>query len=65
MQMSTWFDFTPEFTMIIFLISSPTALLVALWGMTSERMLQRMRIAGAGETSMPVQYGSSLLKRPQ
>jgi hypothetical protein len=63
--MSTWFDFTPEFTMIIFLISSPTALLVALWGMTSERMLQRMRNAGAGETSTPVQYGSSLLKRPQ
>jgi hypothetical protein len=65
MQMSTWFDFTPEFTMIIFLISSPLALLVALWGMTSERMLQRMRNAGAGETSMPVRYGSSLLNRPQ
>jgi hypothetical protein len=64
-QMSTWFYFTPEFTMIIFLISSPLALLVALWGMTSERMLLRMRNAGAGETSMPVRYGSSLLKRPQ
>ena len=38
-QMSTWFYFTPEFTMIIFLLSSPLALLVALWGMTSERML--------------------------
>jgi hypothetical protein len=65
MQMSTWFDFTPEFTMIIFLISSPTALLVALWGMTSERMLQRMRIAGAGETPMPARYASFLLKPPQ
>jgi hypothetical protein len=49
MLMSTWFDFTPEFTMIIFLISSPLALLVALWGMTSDRVLQRMRTAGAGE----------------
>ena len=65
MQMSTWFAFTPEFTMIILLLSSPLALLVALWGMTSERMLQRMRIVGAGESSMPVRYGGSLLKRPQ
>ena len=63
-QMSTWFYFTPEFTMIILLLSSPLALLVALWGMTSERMLQRMRIVGAGESSMPVRYGGSLLKRP-
>ena len=65
MQMSVWFDFTPEFTMIILLLSSPLALLVALWGMTSERMLQRMRNAGAGESSMPVRFGGSLLKRPQ
>ena len=65
MLMSTWFDFTPEFTMIILLLSAPLALLVALWGMTSERMLQRLRNAGAGETSMPVRYGGSLLKRPQ
>ncbi len=65
MLMSTWFDFTPEFTMIILLLSAPLALLVALWGMTSERMLQRMRNAGAGETFMPVRFGSSVLKRPQ
>ena len=65
MLMSTWFDFTPEFTMIILLLSAPLALLVALWGMTSERMLQRMRNMGAGETCMPVRYGGSLLKRPQ
>jgi hypothetical protein len=64
-QMSVWFYFTPEFTMIIFLLSSPLALLVALWGMTSERMLQRMRNAGAGQVSMPARFGTSLLKRPQ
>ncbi len=61
-QMSTWFYFTPEFTMITFFISSPLALLVALWGMTSERMLQRIRKLGAAETSMPIRFGNSLLK---
>jgi hypothetical protein len=35
-----WLDFTPQFQLSIVLISSPLALLVALWGMTSQRMLQ-------------------------
>jgi hypothetical protein len=39
---SVWMSYTPEFQSAIVLISSPLALLVALWGMTSERMLQRM-----------------------
>ena len=40
--MSVWMIYTPEFQSAIVLISSPLALLVALWGMTSDRMLQRM-----------------------
>ena len=35
--------FTPEFQMIVVLISSSLAQLVALWGMTSIRMLQAFR----------------------
>jgi hypothetical protein len=43
-----WLQFTPEFQLIVVLISSPLALLVALWGMTSERTLQHMR-SGRGQ----------------
>ncbi len=38
-----WLEFTPEFQQIVVLISSPLALLVALWGMTDKRTLQLMR----------------------
>ena len=38
-----WLQNTPEFQMIIMLISSPLALIVALWGITSKGMLQHMR----------------------
>jgi len=40
--MMVWFAFTPEFQILSVVISSPLAMLVALWGMTSERMLQAM-----------------------
>jgi hypothetical protein len=43
-----WLEFTPEFRLTIVLISSPLALIVALWGMTSRRMLKRMR-SGRGQ----------------
>ena len=43
-----WLEFTPEFQLIVELISSPLTLLVALWGMTSERTLQHMR-SGRGQ----------------
>jgi hypothetical protein len=43
-----WILLTPEFQLIVVLISSPLALVVALWGMTSERMLQYMR-SGRGQ----------------
>ena len=39
----TWLELTPEFQLIVVLISSPLALLVALWGMTDKRTLQHMR----------------------
>jgi hypothetical protein len=38
-----WLFLTPEFQLIVVLISSPLALIVALWGMTSERTLEYMR----------------------
>ena len=38
-----WLFLTPELQLIVVLISSPLALIVALWGMTSERTLQYMR----------------------
>jgi hypothetical protein len=43
-----WLVFTPEFQLTVVLISSPLALIVALWGMTSERTLQHMR-SGRGQ----------------
>jgi hypothetical protein len=41
--MQIWLIFTPEFLLIVMLISSPLAMIVALWGMTSKRTLQYMR----------------------
>ena len=41
--MQLWLFYTPEFQLIVVLISSPMALLVALWGMTTDRALQQMQ----------------------
>jgi hypothetical protein len=41
-----WMNETPEFQSTIVLISSPVALLVALWGMTSKATLQLMKSSG-------------------
>ena len=41
--MQLWLIFTPEFQLTVVLISSPLAMIVALWGMTSDRTLQRMQ----------------------
>jgi hypothetical protein len=46
---AAWLVFTPEFQLIVVLISSPLALLFVLWGMTDKRTLQHMR-AGRGQT---------------
>jgi hypothetical protein len=47
--MKNWLNVTPEFQLAVVLISSPLALLVALWGMTDKRTLQLMR-SGRGLT---------------
>jgi len=44
--MNTWIAFTPEFQSMVILISSPVAMIVALWGMTSKRALQLMKSSG-------------------
>jgi hypothetical protein len=41
-HITQWMFYTPEFQLTIVLVSSPLALLVALWGMTSEATLQIM-----------------------
>ena len=41
--MLKWLTATPEFQAIVVLIASPLTLLVALWGMTTERTLKLMR----------------------
>jgi hypothetical protein len=43
-HIQAWVHYTPVFRLCIILISSPLALLVALWGMTSDRTLQLMRL---------------------
>jgi hypothetical protein len=42
-HMSVWMAYTPEFQVLIVLVSSPVALLVALWGMTSNATLHLMQ----------------------
>jgi hypothetical protein len=44
--MQQWLLYTPEFQLIVVLISSPLALIVALWGMTSAKTLQYMKSSG-------------------
>ena len=41
--MRIWITLTPEFQLVVELVSSPLAMLVALWGMTSRRTLQIMK----------------------
>jgi hypothetical protein len=38
-----WMAYTPEFQLLIVLVLSPLALLVALWGMTSNATLHLMK----------------------
>jgi hypothetical protein len=42
-HISMWIVNTPEFQVMVVLISSPLTLLVALWGMTSKLILQTMK----------------------
>ena len=41
-QIARWMTFTPEFQLMVILISSPVAELVALWGMTTKSTLHLM-----------------------
>jgi flagellar biosynthesis protein FlhB len=41
--MRLWITLTPAFQLVVELVSSPLAMLVALWGMTSRRTLQIMK----------------------
>ena len=41
-QMQNWITLTPEFQLLVVLISSPLALGVALWGMTSDSTVKMM-----------------------
>jgi len=41
-----WITSTPEFQSMVVLISSPVAMIVALWGMTSKRTLELMKSSG-------------------
>lgn len=42
-----WMDYTPQFQLMVVLISSPLSLMVALWGMTSKKMLHMMSDGGS------------------
>ena len=44
--MENWIIFTPEYQSMVVLISSPVAMIVALWGMTSKRALELMKSSG-------------------
>jgi hypothetical protein len=43
LHITQWMAYTPEFQLMIVLVSSPVALLVALWGMTSKTTLYLMK----------------------
>jgi hypothetical protein len=48
-----WMNYTPEFQLMIVLVSSPLAMLVALWGMTPKATLQLMK-SKERETLVPL-----------
>jgi hypothetical protein len=41
--MQVWLIYTPEFQLMVVMISSPLSLLVALSGMTTDRALRQMQ----------------------
>ena len=60
-HMVGWKFYTPEFQSTIVMLSSPVALLVALWGMTSNATLQLMKSSGQ-ESAMKLSMSLRLLK---
>ncbi len=61
-HMFVWMIRTPEFIVTIVLVSSPLALLVALWGMTTRLALQLMK-PGKSETEIATVRQRDLLAR--
>ncbi len=55
-----WMAYTPEFQLVIVLVSSPLALLVALWGMTPKATLQLMK-SSKRETTLSLNPVKSVL----
>ncbi len=53
--MNRWMFYTPEFQLTVMLISSPLALLVALWGMTAKATLQVMKAKWREMATAPTQ----------
>ena len=60
-HISTWMFFTPEFQLVVVLVSSPLTLLVALWGMTSRSTLNLMKSA---EHAAPMSTRTLISMRP-
>jgi len=54
--------YTPEFQVLIVLLSSPLALLVALWGMTSNATLYLMKTSQR-ETLLSLKPVKSVLRK--
>jgi hypothetical protein len=54
-----WMIYTPEFQLTIVLVSSPLALLVALWGMTTKATLRLMSSSERGTLHAPSSSSSS------
>ena len=55
--LGTWQFFTPEFQLVCVLISTPLALLVALWGMTNERTIMLMSSRRENGSTEAVEIG--------
>jgi hypothetical protein len=62
-QIVQWMSYTPEFQLTIVLVSSPLALLVALWGMTTKATLRLMSSSERGTLHAPSSSSSSILLR--
>jgi len=58
-HITQWASYTPQFQLTVVLVSSPVALLVALWGMTSTSTLQTMTLTQRELQSTPLRNENS------
>ncbi len=61
-HITQWMNYTPEFQTMIVLVSSPFALLVALWGMTPKATLQLM-MSSKQEALVPMEPMKRVLRK--